>query len=558
MKRFFSIILISGIVLSGVLFLSKDPIHSNDSGRPGKAQSGSQSVRVHAKHKREFIVDPGRALPSVVTDYSGSVVATNRLEVMPSVKSNPDAIAGEYILSFYDKNDLSAFIELALASGAEILDTLDIDNAVRLRTRDRMLLEEILKKGPVPIERSSNYYVRVPDDPEQTPMSPESGYVGFGAKTLSWLGGSGDNSGWGSGVTVAILDTGVMEHPALKGLKIERLSLLGERSAVGEAGDYLLHGTAVASLIAGRSSDVQGIAPGASILSIQVMGADGAGDTFTLAKGIITAVDKGVKVINMSLGTGSDSFILKGAVDYALANNVMIIASVGNDAVDGVLYPAGYDGVVGVSGVDAAGRHLYFANRGASVDVSAPAYAVSAAGPDNGIQMFSGTSAAAAIVSGSVTWILSAFAPESVEQTTKILLENCNDTDAPGRDDYSGYGILNLKRIADRSVAGINDIAVCTPFVKADENGRDTVIMFIQNRGTESLRKVQMDVEIDGVVSQNDFYNIAVGEVKSREFIIDPSESAQGVRVYCSASIVNGEDIYPANNIIKGSVLGKP
>ena len=86
---------------------------------------------------------------------------------------------------------------------------------------------------------------------------------------------------------------------------------------------------------------------------------------------------------------------------------VVIVAAVGNDAVNAVAYPAAYPGVLSVGAVDANGQHLYFSNRGPAVDLVAPGYGVEAAWLDDQTVLFSGTSAATPIVSGALAALLS-------------------------------------------------------------------------------------------------------------------------------------------------------
>lgn len=534
--------------------------------RAAGRQSGSSRVLLHVgEHEHEH--EPERVFV-VSGELSGDeqVTGQSSLQAADEIEPGKDlvemngnkrgSISGELVLSFYDGNDLAAFIALARARGVKVLDTLEEANAVRIWSSDAGLIEELLNEGPTPSGKSANYYIRLPDDPLQTPLAPSSSYVGFGDKSLAWLGVTGGNATWGRGITVAVLDSGVLDHSALAGLAIERISMLNGGAGIDGA-EIMAHGTAVVSLIAGTGVGVTGVAPGVSILSIQVLGEEGVGDTFTLARGIVEAVKRGAKIINVSMGSLGDSFILKNAVDYAEANGVIIVASAGNDAIEGVLYPAKYESVVAVSGVDAMGNHLYFANRGPEVDISAPAINISAAGLGDGIETFSGTSAAAPFVSGALAWILSKNPGLSVGQAVQILLENANDIGEPGKDENTGEGALNIKRIQDRDVPGIYDIAVCMPYVSKDPNGDTVVTLFVENRGTEVLSKVEFYAHLGGQDYYLDYYNISVGSVRSRQILLSRSQikSPEGLSVECGATIDGVIDSIPINNVIKGTLI---
>ena len=202
-------------------------------------------------------------------------------------------------------------------------------------------MNRLLEAGVDINDFSSNYITRTPDFPDLSPERPEftsANVLPFGDKALDWLGLNPDSEFRGENILVAVLDTPVFEHRTLKG-KIVKQFNLAEQSNSDEDG-YSAHGTAVGSLISGQSPDAPGVAPEADILSISVLGNDGIGDTFTLAKGIMEAVDRGADIINMSLGSYGNSPEMRRAIDYALENDVAIVAAAGNDGKNNLTYPA--------------------------------------------------------------------------------------------------------------------------------------------------------------------------------------------------------------------------
>lgn len=497
----------------------------------------------------------------VVPAGTNEALAPRVVKPVVSEKSWPhaDAIAGEFVLSFFDENDRSRFIELAKKRGGEILDLMELGHSVRLRGKDDKWLADLLRETPRPLDSAPNFYTRIPELFGRTSEAPEYNYRSFGNLALRWMGVSGDCSAWGKGVVVAVLDTGVETHPSLAEPNITRVS---ESTALNDKGDLRGHATAVASLLAGNMADMAGVAPAARILSIQVLGADGTGDAFTLAKGIVDAVDRGAKIINLSLGTHSDCFLLKQAVDYARGQGVGIVAAVGNDGLEGAVFPARYNGVIAVSAVDASGRHLYFANRGPEVTLSAPGLDVKAATPGEGVTSFSGTSAAVPFVSGAVAVLLSQNPQMTLGEAVETLCKYSNDTGAPGKDEETGNGILNVGWALNRNVSGLYDVAVCTPHLHPRASRDDDVIVtpYIQNRGTENLRHVQMRVSIGFVEETLDFYDIAVGKTASHDFRVNPEAMRQpgGVALLCSATIDGAEDINPADNALKTTLYLRP
>lgn len=199
----------------------------------------------------------------------------------------------------------------------------------------------------------------------------------------------------GAGVRLGLIDTGVdTDHPALAGATIRQRGFAG-------AARPGAHGTAVASLLAGRSGDFSGAAPGAAVFVADVYGGSPAGGASTgVAEALAWMVGNEVRVVNISL-VGPRDALVEAAVRRAAGRGVLIVAAAGNDGPAAPpLYPAGYPGVVGVTGVNARGRALPEAARGPQVDFAAPGADMAAAGPGGGYVSVRGASFAAPLVAG--------------------------------------------------------------------------------------------------------------------------------------------------------------
>ena len=152
----------------------------------------------------------------------------------------------------------------------------------------------------------------------------------------------------GDGVVVAVVDSGVDDtRPDLAGALLPGTGF-GSASGTDGTEDNDGHGTAMATLIAGRAVDggALGVAPGAMILPVSV-GADG--DKFTtasVAEGVTWAVDHGAHVINLSLGGNEDSRLLRDAMAYATDQPT------GEGALERGVFHRENGGVVGNTGVD--------------------------------------------------------------------------------------------------------------------------------------------------------------------------------------------------------------
>ncbi|GAA1802713.1 type VII secretion-associated serine protease mycosin [Planosporangium flavigriseum] len=275
----------------------------------------------------------------------------------------------------------------------------------------------------------------------------------WGLDRLTALGVTGKN------VVVAVIDSGVdARHPQLRGRVAPGWDAF-EPSGNGQE-DCVGHGTAVASLIAAQPSPdtpFRGLAPGATILPIRaserVNGNDtGRGTPADLARAIRAAVDRGAKVINLSLVLTEDRPEVRAAVAEAIARDVVVVAAVGNghdpnSPKDATTYPAAYDGVIGVGAIDESDVRFGQSQTGTSVDLVAPGNQIPAAVPGGGYQIYAGTSFGAPFVSATAALVIQKYGPKiSARQVATRLLATADPAaGSPGSPEY-GQGVINPYR----------------------------------------------------------------------------------------------------------------
>ncbi|MCI0436459.1 MAG: S8 family serine peptidase, partial [Gemmatimonadetes bacterium] len=156
-----------------------------------------------------------------------------------------------------------------------------------------------------------------------------------------------------SGVKIGLIDGGVdVTHPVFGDAAITSYGCSGEPVASP-------HGTAVASLMIGRSENFHGAAPGAALHAADVYcGMPTGGAVDAVADAFAWLARAQVPIINVSL-VGPPNVTLENIVRLVLARGHVVVAAVGNDGPSAApLYPAAYPGVVGVTGVDARRRAL--------------------------------------------------------------------------------------------------------------------------------------------------------------------------------------------------------
>jgi len=330
--------------------------------------------------------------------------------------------------------------------------------------------------------------------PNPKPAIIQDGVVGVGDQLLRVLGITSDNSHWGKGVLVAILDTGVSSNSTF-GSTITSLNLV---PLPADLADWNGHGTAVASLIIGRDAFTPGVAPGADILSLRIADDQGQSDTMLIAKGIVAAVDAGAAIINISMGSSSDSPIVANAIAYANKAGVVIVASAGNDGLGQLAFPAGNAGVIAVGAVDALGTAMAFSNSGKTLAAAAPGYLVNAAWTGDQAVGFTGTSASAPILTGAIAAAMSSGGPTllSAGEAVSRVLTHLDDVGAPGADAATGGGMVDVGRVMQANTPGIYDAAVASNFVipPTAEQPYPQLQVVIQNRGTEMLVNAAVQV----------------------------------------------------------------
>lgn len=267
----------------------------------------------------------------------------------------------------------------------------------------------------------------------------------------------------GAGALVAVLDSGVdPRHHDLSGSVVTGPDLTKGAGPRG-ARPSRLHGTYMASLIAGHghgpggADGVIGVAPAANILSVRVILEDDepgfrrfnseARYENVVARGIRYAVDKGADVINMSISKDRPTRQERAAIRYAIAKGVVLVAAAGNDGAGRkdapYSYPASLPGVISVAAADRALHKASFSNRNSLVLVAAPGVDVFGAGPGDQYWVGRGTSQATALVSGVAALIKAKYPKMTPALVAQALTTSARRRTARQYDPGTGFGVVN-------------------------------------------------------------------------------------------------------------------
>ena len=231
----------------------------------------------------------------------------------------------------------------------------------------------------------------------------------------------------GADTTVAVLDTGVqLDHPGLVANLVQGYDFVDDDAVPQDVADGRDdNGNGRVDEVYGHGTHIAGIihlvAPDAKIMPLRVLDADGRGSVISLALAIAYAIQNGATVINVSLGTDTDSALLRAMIDDATKHGILVVASAGNLDSDSPQYPAADACALGVTSINAADARSPFSSFGKWVDFSAPGEAIYSTFPTNAYAHWSGTSMATPFVAGQIALIRSAAPQLSIRDVVKAM-----------------------------------------------------------------------------------------------------------------------------------------
>ncbi len=255
----------------------------------------------------------------------------------------------------------------------------------------------------------------------------------------------------GDRILVAVIDSGVdTTHPEFAGVIADTFD------ALNSAEPPHAHGTAIAGAIAAHSR-LMGVAPSAKILAIRAFGdstGSAEGTTFNIIKSIDWAIGKNAQVINMSFAGPKDPALARRLV-AAREKGIVLIAAVGNaGAKSPPLYPGADPNVIAVTATDSDDQLFNASNRGNYVAIAAPGVDILLPSPGGAYQVSSGTSFAAAHVSGIAALILERKRDLKPDMVRRILVSTAKDLGPKGRDIYFGAGLADAYQAVTTTEAG--------------------------------------------------------------------------------------------------------
>jgi subtilisin family serine protease len=246
----------------------------------------------------------------------------------------------------------------------------------------------------------------------------------------------------GRDVLVAVIDSGIdTKHPDLAGTIAATFDVLGPH-------EVNFHGTAMAGAIAAHGR-LMGVAPQVRLLAVRSLDATGQGTTLSVVDGIEWAVARGARVLNMSFAGPHDP-LLRQHLAAVHGRGVVMVAAAGNEGPGSApLYPAADAHVVAVTATDVDDRLYALANRGPYIALAAPGVDILEPAPNDGVQLISGTSVAAAHVTGIAALILERAPALHPDEVRSVLMRSAASLTAPDAKEDTGAGLADALRAVE-------------------------------------------------------------------------------------------------------------
>lgn len=491
------------------------------------------------------------AVIAVVLAVSGMLSARDKEPSVPAAASSPSQAPGgeaeaedgssteRFIISYKQDSQAAQALASLKADGSNVLDLLppEIQTAITtaaskvsvqveqvtahalgmasVRLSDKLTADQVLTfikdlgaaadvEAVEPDLRVTSMDANIPNDEHfgrQWDLTSESSGMNV---TNAW------SQSRGAGVTVAVIDSGILDHPDLEGQVLPGYDFISEPFIAGDndgrddnpadEGDFFMddeckagmrgrpsswHGTHVAGTIAAATNNgtgISGVAPDAKILPVRALGHCGGTssdiiDAVTWASGgKVLGVPENpnpAKIINMSLGGNRTCpSYYQRTIDAAVSRGAIVVAAAGNDAIDAAgAAPASCNNVITVGASTDTGERAVYSNYGSTVEVSAPGgYLdefdqsggilslgdVSETTPQGSTYLYMmGTSQAAPHVSGTLALLASLDHTLDTSRATQLLQNTATPIDCD--ESWCGTGIVNAATAVSELVRQSSD-----------------------------------------------------------------------------------------------------
>lgn len=307
----------------------------------------------------------------------------------------------------------------------------------------------------------------------------------------------------GSGVTVAVLDTGVdATHPDLQGQLVPGWNFWDNNS---DTSDVYGHGTMVAGTIAARSNNASGVtslAFNAKVMPMRISDASGYGSWSAMASALTWAADHGAKVANISYMVQSSSTV-QSAAQYFRSKGGVVVNSAGNTGVYDST--AASDALLSVSATDSGDNRTSWSTYGPYVDLAAPGVGIWTTTAGGGYSAVSGTSFSSPLTAATIALMIAANPGLPASTLVGLIESTATDLGSQGYDQYYGYGRVNAAAAVQATVgARVVDSQAPSVAISSPAGGTVTGAVPINVSASDNVGVTRVDLLVNGVVVASD------------------------------------------------------
>jgi len=311
------------------------------------------------------------------------------------------------------------------------------------------------------------------------------------------------NTSVGSGVTVAILDSGIdATHPDLVGQLVPGWNFYDNNS---NTADVYGHGTMVAGVVAAKGNNsigVAGVAWGAKLMPVRVTDTSGIGTLSAFANGLTYAADHGARIANLSFPVQSSSST-QAAAQYFINKGGVVFNSAGNYAALDSTPPS--NSLVSVSATGGTDILASWSSYGPYVDLSAPGVGIWTTSLGGGYSAVSGTSFSSPLSAGVAALMMSVNPSLAPSQIVSLLESSAVDLGSPGYDYDYGYGRVNAAAaVSAAAQAKATDVQPPSVAISSPTGGTVSGIVPINVTASDNVGVSRVDLLVSGTLLASD------------------------------------------------------
>lgn len=307
----------------------------------------------------------------------------------------------------------------------------------------------------------------------------------------------------GTGITVAILDTGVdPTHTDLAGQMVPGWNMYDNNS---NTSDVHGHGTQVAGVVAAGSNNATGVTSIAwqtKIMPVRISQPDGYASFSTIASGLTWAADNGARVANISYGV-SGSAAVQSAAQYMRNKGGVVVVAGGNSGVYDATAPNA--SMLSVAATDSTDTRTSWSTYGEFIDISAPGAGIWTTARGGGYSAPSGTSFASPATAGVVALVMAANTALQPSQVENIMTSTADDLGTAGYDTYYGYGRINATAaVLKATQTQALDIQAPTVSIASPTGGTVSGVVPVSVNASDNIGVTRVDLFANGKLLASD------------------------------------------------------